>query len=295
MGQKKVHALFLGPRIHHSPKQNMENLMTQKTNLQKFEQKHISDMSGKFQTPIMLPLTVHSDDPFSIRILGPPQVVFPVAVGRKTDLLVSSLLIDPLLFGSIPIPSSLPISNGIPGFSIPIKSLSSSAYPPTTAAAHPPQPPPIKRARLSVDARPLDLSMKMPKPKPSTFPPVPANLLSLASTLGAQIPTTSIPSKLPPPPSDDRPFKCKCGVEFTSEKVYTGHKNFYCPMRPHADEENTPRYAVQKVSLPQACILNTGFHSSVNSFSFPSNVHIVTSDHHHLQIWVNTSANTMLP
>uniref|UniRef100_A0AC35EVF2 C2H2-type domain-containing protein n=1 Tax=Panagrolaimus sp. PS1159 TaxID=55785 RepID=A0AC35EVF2_9BILA len=157
---------------HYEKLQQQHFLHSQKPFIQQFENAASilpkTDMSGRFQPPILLPITVHSDDPYSIRVIGPPQFIIPIAVGRKTDLLVSSLHVDPLLSGSITIPSTLPILNGIPNFSIPIHStLPQQILPPSNSTSFPPahhhHPLPIKRPRISTDSRPLDLSLKAPK------------------------------------------------------------------------------------------------------------------------------------
>uniref|UniRef100_A0A914Z539 C2H2-type domain-containing protein n=1 Tax=Panagrolaimus superbus TaxID=310955 RepID=A0A914Z539_9BILA len=237
-------------------------------------------MSGRLQPPIFLPITVHSDDEYSIRVIGPPQFIIPVAVGRKTDLYVSALHVDPLLSGSISIPSSLSISNGIPDFSIPIQSTLLPQQPlnnnNNNSLNAPSNSLPIKRPRISTDSRPLDLSLKVPKPKlqssaaPSSLASLlPSNFLSLASTLNSQINSNSSTSKLShaapaaapaaPVPAvtvssseqQQRRFKCGCGVEFTSETVYIGHKNYYCRLRPQSEEENSQRQPIQK--FPEQC------------------------------------------
>uniref|UniRef100_A0A914PPQ8 C2H2-type domain-containing protein n=1 Tax=Panagrolaimus davidi TaxID=227884 RepID=A0A914PPQ8_9BILA len=283
---------YSSPKIasnnHHEKFQQQHFLHSQKPFIQKFENANSippkTDMSGRFQPPILLPITVHSDDPYSIRVIGPPQFIIPIAVGRKTDLLVSSLHVDPLLSGSITIPSTLPISNGIPNFSIPIHStLPQQILPPSNSASsipsgHHHHPLPIKRQRISTDSRPLDLSLKVPKSKqvlssssssqlqqPSSSLQIPANFLSLASTLNSQLNSNSTPSKLSAAAvaaatvgtstdqnQQQRRYKCGCGVEFTSETVYIGHKNYYCRLRPQSEEENSQRQQVQK--FPEQCL-----------------------------------------
>jgi hypothetical protein len=270
---------------HHEKLQQQHFLHSQKPFIQQFENAASilpkTDMSGRFQPPILLPITVHSDDPYSIRVIGPPQFIIPIAVGRKTDLLVSSLHVDPLLSGSITIPSTLPILNGIPNFSIPIHSiLPQQILPPSNSASsippahHHHHPLPIKRPRISTDSRPLDLSLKVPKSKqllsstslssqPSSSLQIPANFLSLASTLNSQlVNSNSTPSKLSAAATvgtstdqnqqQQRRYKCGCGVAFTSETVYIGHKNYYCRLRPQSEEENSQRQQVQK--FPEQCL-----------------------------------------
>ncbi|KAE9550298.1 hypothetical protein FO519_006488 [Halicephalobus sp. NKZ332] len=218
------------------------------------------DLSAKLSAPILLPVAVHDED--SIKVLGPPQFVIPVVVGKNSNVVHPNLLVHPQLCKNINLPERIQMDNGLPNFF-----LNLTTECPMNSSTNQPQNPPISMKRKSDEPAPLDLSTKIPKTVPFTLNPSKLDLMSnlpkvvtnpsllqLSSLLSGQIPTTSI---LPPPvpvlvnqDENSRKFKCACGIEFAKEDTFTGHKNFYCRFRPQANEEANKQSSIK---VPEAC------------------------------------------
>ena len=225
-------------------------------NLPKVDTSKISlDLSAKLSAPILFPVAVHDED--SVKVLGPPQFVIPVVVGKNSNVAHPNLLIHPQLCKNITLPERIQIDNGLSNFFF---NLTTEC--PTNSSATQSQNPPISTKRKADEPAPLDLSTKIPKTAPFTLNPPKVDLmnslskvvgnpslLQFNSLLSTQLPTTSI---LPPPvpvlvnqDENTRKFKCACGIEFAKEDTFMGHKNFYCRFRPQANEEANKQSSIK--------------------------------------------------
>ncbi|GMT29372.1 hypothetical protein PFISCL1PPCAC_20669, partial [Pristionchus fissidentatus] len=228
---------------------------------------------------IYLPIGYHNHGMTHLtQLLGPPQTIVPIAVPRPLTggapllpHIASSLVINPMMCGAIPIPASLQFMAGDVITNIPIATTTAlpdqqhhaASIPALSPHRTPPKAPTPKHspAKRRPGSPPLDLSSRKRRrtqgnsespieAKPSSSSDCDSSAKCSPHRLTPQSPSANAACAPPAPPP--RPFPCACGISFSSEATLLAHKTSYCKLTPPKNDENSgskePRRAPPRCS-----------------------------------------------
>ncbi|KAJ1352840.1 hypothetical protein KIN20_009317 [Parelaphostrongylus tenuis] len=173
------------------------------------------------QNVILMPIAYHDQQHEIVQLLGPPQTIVPVAIGRPESSqngipqiavpLTDPLLVQRGLCGSVNTPTKLQFVIGDLTVTIPILPIEISG------------PAGLKRTVERPISTPLDLSKKRREDD--------------SGSSGTATPTNAIRASH----SDvEKPFLCACGISFSADETLKAHRQYYCKMVERRDDIKDP-------------------------------------------------------
>ena len=157
-----------------------------------------------------------------VQLLGPPQTVVPVAIGRSAlPLMQCPLLVQRALCSAVTIPAGLTYTIGSCPVTVPIVSIEAPS-------------PAVGQKRPVGASPPLDLS------KRSRFDSTPPMKPSSSSEV-------------------EKPFVCSCGVAFSAENTLKAHQQFYCKDVERTEEPREPQRKVSVINSLLCIFLNKAY------------------------------------
>ncbi|VDM59580.1 unnamed protein product [Angiostrongylus costaricensis] len=173
------------------------------------------------QNVILMPIAYHDHRHEIVQLLGPPQTIVPVAIGRPESSqngipqigvpLTDPLLVQRGLCGSVSTPTKLQFVIGDLTVTIPVLPMEISG------------PAGLKRTAERPVSTPLDLSKKRREDD--------------SGSSGTATPTNAIRASH----SDvEKPFLCACGISFSADETLKAHRQYYCKMVERRDDNKDP-------------------------------------------------------
>ncbi|WKX90946.1 hypothetical protein Q1695_009634 [Nippostrongylus brasiliensis] len=206
------------------------------------------------QNVILVPIAYHEHQHEMVQLLGPPQTIVPVAIGRPAagqngmpQLAVP--LTDPLmvhrgLLGVVRTPSKIQFAVGDLAVTIPIVPIEMRGV-----AG-------LKRTIERPISTPLDLSKRRRD----------------SCSSGSTTPTTAVRATL----SDvEKPFLCACGISFSADETLKAHRQYYCKLVEREEDNKEPPKKVktrcnhcdfEPGSLSQLSVHVRTMHSDVQAY-----------------------------
>lgn len=208
------------------------------------------------QNVILVPIAYHEHQHEMVQLLGPPQTLVPVAIGRPAPgqngvpqlavPLTDPLLIHRGLCGVIQTPSKLQFTIGDLAVTIPIMPIEMRGM-----AG-------LKRTVERPTSTPLDLSKRRREGD--------------SGSSGSTTPTNVVRASH----SDvEKPFLCACGISFSADETLKAHRQYYCKLVEREDDNREPPKKVktrcshcdfEPGSLSQLSVHVRTMHSDVQAY-----------------------------
>uniref|UniRef100_A0A7I4XVQ9 C2H2-type domain-containing protein n=1 Tax=Haemonchus contortus TaxID=6289 RepID=A0A7I4XVQ9_HAECO len=172
------------------------------------------------QNVILVPIAYHEHQHEMVQLLGPPQTIVPVAIGRPSVAqngvpqlavpLTEPLLVHRSLCGVVRTPAKLQFAIGDLAVTIPIVPIEMSGL----SAG-------LKRTMERPTSIPLDLSKRRREHD--------------SGSSGSTTPTNVVRASH----SDvEKPFVCACGISFSADETLKAHRQYYCKLVERDDDTN---------------------------------------------------------
>ncbi|RCN45939.1 hypothetical protein ANCCAN_08104 [Ancylostoma caninum] len=179
---------------------------------------------------ILVPIAYHDHQHEMVQLLGPPQTIVPVAIGRPTAApngmpqiavpLTDPLLVQRGLCGAVQPPPQLKFAVGDLTVTIPVVPIEMGGL-----AG-------LKRTVERPVSTPLDLSKRRREDSGSSGATTPSNTVRTSHS------------------DVEKPFLCSCGVSFSADETLKAHKQYYCKMVERSDDNKDPP---KKVTIKTRC------------------------------------------
>ncbi|VDK62117.1 unnamed protein product [Cylicostephanus goldi] len=172
------------------------------------------------QNVILVPIAYHDHQHEMVQLLGPPQTIVPVAIGRPSVApngvpqlavpITEPILVQRSLCGAVQPPPQLKFAIGDLTVTIPVLPVGMSGL-----AG-------LKRTIERPISTPLDLSKRRREDSGSSGTTTPGNSVRTSHS------------------DIEKPFLCACGVSFSADETLKAHKQYYCKMVERRDDNKEP-------------------------------------------------------